>query len=405
MTDAPVVPGKSGGSPQLSAVNLDTTAGSPLHVLLGVFDRIGVGAFAHVALYVAAVVATYLPLLIGAWLGPVSITVTQGMHRVPFLYDGVTMFTFLVSFPCMLILVATDQRVLSRSLNIVLADGSITIADADRIALEKRWYRLFRTTNLAAQALGFVVGSIVAYFNFRAFVPASAGHWIADNERLLPVGYVYLYCIFLFYAVASVYVVRSFAIAFLLRDIVARGQLHMLPLHPDKAGGLQPVGRLGLRNQYALTLFGLNVVVLMISYLILKDSDLVFGLVVVAIVAYLILGPLVFMAPLLPFRGGMLRNKAQLMSKVALRLRVELDHLHAGLASGAITAEDEGLIERIERLRKIGALIDELPVWPFDAATLRKFVTAYVLPIVSSVSFPAAKAVVGYFGIRIPFLS
>jgi hypothetical protein len=186
----------------------------------------------------------------------------------------------------------------------------------------------------------------------------------------------------------STHVVRNLTIALLLRDIVAHAQLHMLPLHPDKAGGLRPVGHLGLRNQYVLTLFGLNIVIMMIvSYLFLEFSGLLISLMAAAIVAYLILGPLVFMAPLLPFRGAMLRNKAKLMSEVALRLRVELDHLRARLPSDTITAEDEALIAR---LRKIGAVIDELPVWPFDAATLRKFLTAYVLPIVSSIALPVA---------------
>jgi hypothetical protein len=76
------------------------------------------------------------------------------------------------------------------------------------------------------------------------------------------------------------------------------------------------------------------------------------------------------------------------MREVSLRLRVELDNLHARLPSGTITAEDEQLIER---LRKIGAVIDELPVWRFDAFTLRKFLTAYALPLASSASLPLAR--------------
>jgi hypothetical protein len=44
-------------------------------------------------------------------------------------------------------------------------------------------------------------------------------------------------------------------------------------------------------------------------------------------------------------------------------------------------------------------------VWPFDSATLRKFLTAYVLPIAGSLSWSAAKSVLGYFQITIPFLS
>jgi hypothetical protein len=46
-----------------------------------------------------------------------------------------------------------------------------------------------------------------------------------------------------------------------------------------------------------------------------------------------------------------------------------------------VSKEDE---DTIERLRKMSALVEELPVWPFDALTLRKFATAYLVPVVTS---------------------
>jgi hypothetical protein len=107
-------------------------------------------------------------------------------------------------------------------------------------------------------------------------------------------------------------------------------------------------------------------------------------------VAYVILGPLVFIGPLLPFRAAMLRTKTELMSEVAQRLRIELQRLRKQLASGPITKEDEKLIDR---LRKIGAVFNELPVWPFDAGTLRKFLTAYVIPVLGAIGFPLAQLV------------
>jgi hypothetical protein len=110
-----------------------------------------------------------------------------------------------------------------------------------------------------------------------------------------------------------------------------------------------------------------------------------YGLIVAAIVAYLLLGPLVFLGPLLPFRAGMLRTKSELMGEVAQRLRVELQRLRSQLKDGEITKQDE---ELIDRLRKVGAVIGELPVWPFDAGTLRKFLGAYVVPAASAVLYP-----------------
>jgi hypothetical protein len=155
-----------------------------------------------------------------------------------------------------------------------------------------------------------------------------------------------------------------------------------------------------LRNQYALTILGFNILLLVaISRLYLDVPDSVNGLIVAAVIAYVILGPVVFMAPLLPFRGGMLKTKSQLMSEVAQRLRMELDHLRTQLPSGPIYEKDEKLVER---LRKIGAVIDELPVWPFDASTLRKFLTAYVIPLIGGVGYPILKAILNFVKIEIP---
>jgi hypothetical protein len=391
----------STGAPSFSAVTLDTTAGSALHILPRVLDRLGFGAFAPVALYASAVALTFLPLVIVGWFGPLSMTIRSSTLKMPFFYDASTIFLFVVSFPCLLILTVTDQKLLSSSLSRVQLDGIVAISEANGTALAKRWYRLFRMTNLAAQAFGLAVGGIAIYFLFRG-ATTTIGSWTALDKHMLPVGYIFLYCNFLFSAVTTVYVVRSIAVAVLLRDIVAHAELHILPLHPDKAGGLQPIGRLGLRNQYALTLLGLNIVLGgFVAYHFLNQDNDVIRFVAAAAIAYVTIGPLVFVAPLLPFRDGMMRNKAQLMNGVALRMRGELDDLRSRFQSGAITAEDAQLLER---LCKIGAVIEDLPVWPFDAFTLRKFFTAYVVPIIGSLSVPAGKALLGYFKITIPFL-
>jgi hypothetical protein len=404
MSDSSDTPATSDPLPQVPTVKLDTTTGSILHLLIGLLDRIGIdSAFIPLVLYITAVTLTWVPLLIGAAFSPWSMTFSVEGPRIPFLFDAAAQFMALVSFPCILILTATDQRVLTRSLSIVQADGTITIEKGYREVLAKRWRNRFLITNLAAQSLGLLIGGVIAYFNFKIFFRADMGHWMAHNEHLLPAGYIYLYCIVLFYGMATVYVIRNIVIALLLYDIVAHGHLHMLPIHPDKAGGLQPVGRLGLRNQYALTACGLNIVAAMaVVHIFLNGqyNHLSIGLLLGSLVAaYLILGPAIFMGPLLPFRTGMLRNKAQLMSKVAQRLRIKLDDLYARMASGEITAEDE---ESIQRLRRLNAVIDELPIWPFDAPTLRKFLTAYVLPIVSSFGLSVVKVLVDYFKIGAP---
>jgi hypothetical protein len=298
------------------------------------------------------------------------------------LYDWTILFAFLVSFPCLLILTVTDQDVLVQSLKTVESEGTITISPEDKKRVAVRWNGRFRIINLVAQASAAMIGASIAYINYRLFKDPRLGHWI--------------FVIYLF---------RNIALSLLLGDIVRHARLQLLPWHPDRCGGLRPVGRLGLRNQYALSIFGVNVVLMawvMIHDIIGTQEGIpasLYALMIAGVIAYLILGPIVFVAPLLPFRSGMQANKAELRSEIVQRLRMESERLRKQLPlKAAVTKEDE---ELIERLRQMCAAIDELPVWPFDPGTLRKFMTAYVIPIVSA-GYPVAKAILEWANVKVP---
>jgi hypothetical protein len=382
-----------------SLATLDTTTGSVLHWF---YHRVehptrvaarekGGRVFALLKFYFIVISSTYVPLLASAVLSGVPLISPTRVNTLPFLSDLNVMFMFVFSLPCLSILIVTDQVALTRSFKSVLDDGTITIPKEEELRLVAGSHKTFRVMNLVGQIGGILLGGAVAYMNYVSYTPVRVGFWIARGGHLLPVGFVFLYCIFAFYAVVAIYVARNIAFALLIRELAGVAELHMLPLHPDKSAGLRPIGRLGLRNQYALTLLGVNIVLLLtISKLFLDPPGILYGLIGAGAVAYLILGPVVFMGPLLPFRGAMQRNKAELMSEVARRLRVELERLRTQLQGGAISKDDE---ELIERLRKIGAVIDELPVWPFDAGTLRRFLTAYAVPVLTTVSLPVVSAV------------
>jgi hypothetical protein len=313
---------------------LDTTTDSAVHALFRCLDRGGGGrALALFRLYAIAVALTLLPLLIGAWLGPHSLVVRGAELKLPFFYDWTILFAFLVSFPCLLILTVTDQDVLVQSLKTVESEGTITISPEDKKRVAVRWNGRFRIINLVGQASAAMIGASIAYINYRLFKEPSLGHWSFDGGALLGVGYVFLLCLFLFYALIVVYLFRNIALSLLLGDIVRHARLQLLPWHPDRCGGLRPVGRLGLRNQYALSIFGVNVVLMawvMIHDVVGTQEEIpasLYALMIAGVVAYLILGPIVFVAPLLPFRSGMQANKAELRSEIVQRLRMESERL------------------------------------------------------------------------------
>jgi hypothetical protein len=280
-----------------------------------------------------------------------------------------------VSFPTLVVLMASDEPLLASSLTRVQDDGVLCIKkEVDPGALFKSWTDTFRKCNIGAVVLGAAIGLILGTFTFNSMKDPSRHFWIINDSGTIPfVGSVYFYCIFLLYALVVIYVIRCITISLFLNHVVKSSQISLLPFHPDKCGGLRPVGRLGLRNQYTLTILGLNIVLLIVG-----SPSLPGRLLVEATIAYLVLGPIIFMGPLLPFRRGMMDTKDQWMKEAGQRLHIEFERLRVKMRTSEITKEDE---EMIDRLRKVGSFIQELPIWPFDAQTLRKFATAYIVPL------------------------
>src|SRR5258705_4305255 len=360
---------------------VDTTRGSVLHA----WARAGGRRESLLRTYIASVLITYVPLAIAAMLGPLPVLPSPAGPRLPFLADWNVAFMLLVSFPAMMMSIVTDQRELASALKRVQLDGVMVLSRERASQVVAVWAPRWPVINAAGYAAGAALGAAVSYFNFQTFSNPAVGYWIASDSRLVLPGYVFLACVFMFYALIPVCLFRTLAISLFLRDAVAHADLRLMPFHPDRCGGLQPVARLGLRSQWLLTILGLNIVTLGLLVLYLGMHGSVEAMPIAAAIAYLIIGPAGFVAPLLPFRNGILRTQAELMAEVSERLRIELQRLRKQLPAGVITKEDE---ELIERLRKIGTIIDQLPVWPFDANTLKGVVTAYAVPIGAGV-YPA----------------
>jgi hypothetical protein len=151
-------------------------------------------------------------------------------------------------------------------------------------------------------------------------------------------------------------------------------------LHPDRCGGLAFLGRFSLRGAYLLAIVALD-----ISLLILHNVDIV-GVsamsdryVVGAILAYGLLAPLAFFAPLASAHRGMSQAKVdaeKLISDEANRLykSIQVDLGHGRLDATAIAQLDD-----LHRLSKMTA---DFPVWPLDLGTIGRFATIVLIPLI-----------------------
>jgi hypothetical protein len=118
------VPRPRGTTARLVTLGIDTTSGSVLHRLAGL-PRGRARAISPAA-YVLAVGLTYVPLAAAAALSPLPLIETSNTLRLPFFRDWNVAFMFLVSFPCLIVLILTDDRALTSALERVQLDGTVS---------------------------------------------------------------------------------------------------------------------------------------------------------------------------------------------------------------------------------------------------------------------------------------
>ena len=218
--------------------------------------------------------------------------------------------------PCLFVLLVSDQQAFERALINVERDGVLVMSEKARHQLAERWETSFLTINLVAQAVGLLAGLACMYLLW--ITVKQTPIWQVNGGQLVIAGYLSLYCIFILYFAVLVYTLRVIGFSFLLRDIATYADLFILPLHPDRSGGLRPIGHLGLRNQYPLSVMSINIILTLSMVPIVFPSTPIHSIptsVIISavgmIVAYLILGPVVFLGPCCLFGGlccGIRRN-------------------------------------------------------------------------------------------------
>ena len=298
---------------------LDTTKHSLLHLLF--ISKVNKNKIGKPMIFKAVFIAictTYLPMLIFSAFNPIMLWTKTNELEVPFFWDLNTGFLFLFSFPLLVVFLVIDDDILSTSLKKLQKDKILKVFPEQYLYLRNKWEEWFRICNLISQLAGTIIGIYIANLNFQAYVLTDVGFWIARDGKLLLAGWFYLFGITAFYTIATIYVSRSFCISLFCSDLLKPSKLSMVPGHPDKCGGLRPIGFLGLRNQYLLSVFGVNLIFLgYVSFVYLDNIDSILPLLISAGFAYLTFGPLVFIGPLLPFPGKMLKSKEDLLLKVS----------------------------------------------------------------------------------------
>ncbi len=174
-----------------------------------------------------------------------------------------------------------------------------------------------------------------------------------------------------------------------LRRMFRTKDIQLLPLHPDRCGGLESISQYSVRIGLGIAALGL-VISAATVYALQQGTLLTAYLILAGIVAYIVLAPLFFFWPLGTAHEAMQDAKdAELLS-----LAKQFDNLYNRLKQEGINQDHvyENDMKRLDHLRKLYQHAQEFPVWPFDVKNVRRFfaiVTAPVVPALVSVATDA----------------
>lgn len=152
--------------------------------------------------------------------------------------------------------------------------------------------------------------------------------------------------------------------------------MEIAPLHPDKAGGLQVMGRYvlarGIIVGIAGLLFGMNLLRSRLGLGVLS------GEFYVEMVIYAVATPTLFILPLWQAHRLMVNARQKIMLDVAQKFEQQyyttLNHLQSNQIDHAHVGE-------IEALQKLYEIAEKAPTWPLNVGIVSQFSAAILLPV------------------------
>ncbi len=172
------------------------------------------------------------------------------------------------------------------------------------------------------------------------------------------------------YYLAAMLVFRAIGILFMLNSLFRHAIVETIPLHPDEAGGLGPVGRLGIKFSSVAVGLGFMATGVTIARLIL-GVGWAYADVLLLYTLYIILVPITLIMPIWSAHAAMVNKRDSELSKISVLFRKEYN---------APNVSQENLKSLQERHKQIKEVY---PVWPISGSLLRQFSIKASIPLVT----------------------
>jgi hypothetical protein len=226
-----------------------------------------------------------------------------------------------------------------------------------------------------------VIVGLVCGFIIGLFIIEPEYGWIQQN--LLKELYLRAWWIFFgFLAGASFYyLVKGFwAIRIYCKDVVSHEEI--LPLHPDRTGGLKELGRLSFDLDLIVALPSIGFPIALLGFMQRVTKNIELAIALSALYALTLV--FMFFIPISPAHDAMVKAK----NDYILKVHDEYRDLHEELLKKLTTKKriEPEEYSSLSNLYDLYKRIQSMAVWPLDFGTILRFSITSLVPIISVVS-------------------
>ncbi len=183
----------------------------------------------------------------------------------------------------------------------------------------------------------------------------------------------------LLYYLLALVVMRVIVVYWILKDFFKYKPI-IQPLHPDNCGGLSPLGKLSMKLNIGVFIFGIVFLIAVYVNVTVHHKPILHHLNIAAFVAYISVSSVMFFLPLFSAHNAMKNSKHKTIQKISDRYVSTVTHIIDSIEnSGPL---DKSETTELESLREIHEVASKMPVYPFNVATVTSYLSSIAVPVV-----------------------
>jgi hypothetical protein len=165
---------------------------------------------------------------------------------------------------------------------------------------------------------------------------------------------------------------------FILRRLFTSKGLRIMPLHPDRCGGMVSITEYTIKIAYGIAAAGLVMSGATIMAIQTSTLDKTYP-VILGNFLYVVFAPLLFFWPLGTAHSAMKEAKDKQLLELAQRFDKIFERSNT---LNENDSEIEDNVKKLENIKKLYAMAEEFPIWPFDMGSLQRFITVVSAPLI-----------------------